>query len=131
MVHAWVLARASREEAVERFVEALRSDVADVQGGTTAEGIHLAAMTGTIDVLQRCFAGIELRDDTLWLNPFWPKSLGTLEFSIFYRDHLITLSVADHTVRVSSGPGSRPPIRVGCRGQLRELAPGQSLAFPL
>ena len=131
VVHAWVLARASREGAVERFVEALRSDVADVQGGTTAEGIHLAAMTGTIDLLQRCFAGIELRDDTLWLNPFWPKSLGTLEFCIFYRDHLITLGIADHTVRVSSGPGSHPSIRVGCRGQLRDLSPGQSLAFPL
>src|SRR5262249_43706092 len=61
VVHAWVLARSSREMAVERFIEALRSDVADVQGGTTAEGIHLAAMAGTVDVLQRCFAGVELR----------------------------------------------------------------------
>jgi trehalose/maltose hydrolase-like predicted phosphorylase len=131
LVHAWVLARASRDRAVERFVEALRSDIADVQGGTTAEGIHLAAMAGTIDVLQRCFAGVELRDDVLWLNPFWPKSLGTLEFSIFYRDHAITLSIADHTVRVTSGPGSYPPVRVGCRGQLRDLFPGQTLEFPL
>jgi len=131
VVHAWVLARSNRELAVERFIEALRSDVADVQGGTTAEGIHLAGMAGTIDVLQRCFAGVELRDDTLWLNPFWAKSLGTLEFSIFYRDHLITLSMVDHTARVSSGPGSASPVRVGCRGQLRDLRPGQSLTFPL
>jgi trehalose/maltose hydrolase-like predicted phosphorylase len=131
VVHAWVLARSSREMAVERFIEALRSDVADVQGGTTAEGIHLAAMAGTIDVLQRCFAGVELRDDSLWLNPFWPKSLGTLEFSIFYRDHLITLSIVDHTARVSSGPGSHSSVRVGCRGQFRDLSPGQSLTFPL
>jgi trehalose/maltose hydrolase-like predicted phosphorylase len=125
------LARANRDRAVESFVEALRSDIADVQGGTTAEGIHLAAMAGTLDVLQRCFAGVELRDDVLWLNPFWPKSLGTLEFSIFYRDHLITLSIADHTVRVSSGLGSHLAVRVGCRGRLRELEPGQSLVFSL
>ena len=131
VVHAWVLARASRDRAVEHFAEALRSDVADVQGGTTAEGIHLAAMAGTIDVLQRCFAGVELRDDALWLNPFWPKSLGTLEFSIFYRYHAITLSIAGHTVRVTSGPGNYPPVRVGCRGQLRDLTPGQTLEFPL
>jgi alpha,alpha-trehalase len=131
VVHAWVLARASREEAVERFIEALRSDVADIQGGTTAEGIHLAAMTGTIDLLQRCFAGVELREDTLWLDPFWPKSLGTLEFSIFYRDQLVTLSIVDHTARISSGPGNRPSIRVACHGQLRDLRPGQSLTFSL
>jgi len=131
LVHAWVLARANRDHAVELFAEALRSDVADLQGGTTAEGIHLAAMVGTVDVLQRCFAGVELRDDVLWLNPFWPKSLGTLEFSILYRDHLITLSIADHTVRVSSGPGGHLPVRVGCQGRLRELDPGQSLTFSL
>jgi trehalose/maltose hydrolase-like predicted phosphorylase len=131
LVHAWVLARAGRDRAVERFSEALRSDIADVQGGTTAEGIHLAAITGAVDVLQRCFAGVELRDDVLWLNPFWPKSLGAFEFSIFYRDHAITLSIADHAVRVSSGPGSHPPVHVGCRGQLRDLTPGQTLQFPL
>ena len=131
VVHAWVLARASRERALERFVEALRSDIADVQGGTTAEGIHLAAMAGTVDLVQRCFAGVELRDDVLWLNPFWPKSLGRLELSVFYRDHAIALSIADHTVRVSSGPGSFPPVRVGCRGQLRDLTPGQMLEFKL
>ena len=131
LVHAWVLARGNRDKAFEHFVEALLSDVADVQGGTTAEGIHLAAMAGTVDVLQRCFGGVELRDDVLWLNPFWPKRLGTLEFSILYRDQVVTLSIADHTVRVSSGPGSYLPVRVGYHGRLRELGPGQSLTFSL
>ena len=131
LVHAWVLARANRERALDYFVEALRSDIADVQGGTTAEGVHLAAMTGTVDVLQRCFAGLELRDEALWLNPYWPRSLGTLEFSVLYRDHMITLSIADHTVRVTSGPGGFPAVRVGCRGELCDLSPGQTLEFSL
>jgi trehalose/maltose hydrolase-like predicted phosphorylase len=131
VVHSWVLARANRERALELFVEALRSDVADVQGGTTAEGIHLAAMTGTIDLVQRCFAGVELRGDVLWLNPFWPKRLGTLEFAILYRGQMITLSIEDHTVRVSSGPGSDPPVSVGYRGHVRQLSPGHSLEFSL
>ena len=131
LVHASVMARAHRERAVEWFVEALRSDVADVQGGTTAEGIHLAAMTGTVDVLQRCFAGVELRDDVLWLNPFWPRRLGTLTFSLLYRDHVITLSIEDRKVRVSSGPGHQAPVRVGCRGKLRDLSHGQTLEFSI
>jgi alpha,alpha-trehalase len=131
VVHAWVLARANRESAFDEFVEALRSDVADVQGGTTAEGIHLAAMAGTVDVLQRCFAGVETRGDVLWLNPYWPKRLGTLELSLLYRDHYLTLSIADHTVLVRSGAGSLAPIQVGCHGQVRKLGNGQSLEFPL
>jgi trehalose/maltose hydrolase-like predicted phosphorylase len=131
VVHAWVLARANREQALGEFIEALRSDVADVQGGTTAEGIHLAAMAGTIDVLQRCFAGVEIRDDMLWLNPYWPERLGTLEFSILYRDHVITLTIKDHAVLVSSGPGKLAPVRVGCQGQVHHLGSGQTLEFKL
>jgi alpha,alpha-trehalase len=131
VVHAWVLARANRERAFDEFVEALRSDVADVQGGTTAEGIHLAAMAGTIDVLQRCFAGVETRGDVLWLNPYWPQRLGALELSLLYRDHYLTLSIADHTVLVRSGQGKLAPIQVGCRGRIRELGHGQAVEFTL
>ncbi len=131
VVHAWVLARAHRERTLAQFIEALRTDVADVQGGTTAEGIHLAAMTGTIDVLQRCFVGAETRDNVLWLNPFWPQSLGKLELPILYRGHVITLTVSGHTVLVYSGPGSLPAVRVGYGGQVHELSPGQTLVFPL
>ncbi|GAA3507609.1 trehalose/maltose hydrolase-like predicted phosphorylase [Streptosporangium album] len=46
VVHAGVLARL-RPGASEPFlVEALNNDVKDLQGGTTAEGIHLGAMAG-------------------------------------------------------------------------------------
>ncbi|HXZ74800.1 MAG TPA: glycosyl hydrolase family 65 protein, partial [Streptosporangiaceae bacterium] len=131
LVHAWVLARDRRERTLQQFLEALRGDVADVQGGTTAEGIHLAAMAGTIDVLLRCFTGLETRDDVLWLNPCWPDGLGKLEFPMFYRGHMITLTILGHTVLVHSGPEDLPPVRVGWAGQIHELAAGQTLVFPL
>ncbi len=131
LVHTWVLARAHRERTLEQFIEALRTDVADIQGGTTAEGIHLAAMAGTIDVLQRCFAGVETRDDVLWLNPYWPQSLGALELPILYRGHVLTLTVTGHGVLVHDGPGNQSPVRVGYGGQVHELSPGQTIGFPL
>lgn len=65
----------------------LASDIADIQGGTTAEGIHLAAMAGSIDLLQRCFSGLETRGDRLVFSPQWPEKLGALEFPIVYRGH--------------------------------------------
>lgn len=85
VVHAWVLARANRHQAWEHFHRALDSDVHDTQGGSTSEGIHLAAMTGTIDLLQRCFAGIDARDGALHLNPCWPQELGELKLELLYR----------------------------------------------
>src|SRR6185437_13521247 len=57
-VHAWVLARSCRRGSWSLFSEALRSDVGDIQGGTTPEGIHLGAMAGTLDLLQRCYTGL-------------------------------------------------------------------------
>jgi trehalose/maltose hydrolase-like predicted phosphorylase len=82
-------------------------------------------------VLQRCFAGVETRDDVLWLNPCWPDSLGKLQLPIVYHGHAITLTVLGHTVLVHSGPGSVPPVRVGWSGQVHELSAEQTLVFPL
>lgn len=129
VVHASVLARAHRDDALRYFLEALRSDVADVQGGTTAEGVHLAAMAGSLDVLQRCFAGVEMRGDVLHLNPYWPPELGRLEFSMTYREHALNVEIAEDQVRVSAGPGGQSPIRVRCRGGSAVLAPGGQVVF--
>src|SRR6516162_11451606 len=41
VTHAGVLAALDPESSWERFLVALRSDVDDIQGGTTKEGIHL------------------------------------------------------------------------------------------
>jgi trehalose/maltose hydrolase-like predicted phosphorylase len=72
VVHAWVLARSRRADAIDYLREGLHSDVDDLQGGSTAEGIHLAAMAGSVDLLQRCYASVETRADTLILSPRWP-----------------------------------------------------------
>ncbi len=116
LVDAWVLARAHREEALEHFERALRSDVADIQGGTTAEGVHLGAMAGCVDLLQRCFAGLETRQDALWFNPHWPRRFGRLEFAVQYRGQSLTVRVSGRMVHVRSEPG---PGRVAASGAAR------------
>ena len=65
VVHAWVLARGHRDQAPDQFVHGLEADIRDVHGGTTAEGIHLGAMAGSIDTIERCFGGVETRDGIL------------------------------------------------------------------
>lgn len=46
VVHAGVLARVRPGTSQPFLVEALNSDMKDLQGGTTAEGVHLGAMAG-------------------------------------------------------------------------------------
>lgn len=129
LVHAWVLARSHRERALEYFEQALRSDIADIQSGTTAEGVHLGAMAGCVDLLQRCFAGLETRRDALWFNPHWPRRYGRLEFAVQYRGQPLTVRVSGREVQVAARAGPGGPIRVGCGDELRTLHPGETVRF--
>src|SRR3546814_19964029 len=56
---AWVLARPDREHSWELFQRALDTDIADIQGRPTPEGIHTGARAGTVTHLQRNQHGLE------------------------------------------------------------------------
>ena len=130
VVHAWVLARANRDHAMEFFQQVLKSDVADIQGGTTSEGIHLAAMAGSVDLVQRCFTGLETRGNRLVLSPNWPESLGALGFPIHYRGLHMHVRVSGKGAEVSVDPRDVPPVVIECRGRVERLAPGCTIRFP-
>ena len=100
-MHSWVHARRNRDQSWQLFLQALYSDANDIQDGTTKEGIHLGAMAGTIDILHRCYPGMELRDDGLHLHPVLPAELASLGFSVRYRGHLVYLEFTTETVRVA------------------------------
>ncbi|MDA3644314.1 glycoside hydrolase family 65 protein [Saccharopolyspora indica] len=132
VVHAWVLARSRRHRALEFFDHVLAADIHDTQRGTTSEGIHLAAMAGSIDLLQRCFAGIEVRDGALRLNPQWPTELGDLELALRYRGQPLAITVTGRTATVRTAPGpARPPITCACGDRTVLLGPGETARFSL
>ncbi|MBF8192722.1 pyridoxamine 5'-phosphate oxidase family protein [Nonomuraea sp. K274] len=110
VVHAWVLARSNRGQSWAFFTEALYSDLKDVQGGTTAEGIHLGAMGGTLDLLQRCYLGLELRRDGLRLDPLVPDRLGVLSMPIRFHGCQIFID-ADHDQARVNGTARRAYTR--------------------
>ena len=127
VVHAWVLARSDRSRSWDFFLEALESDISDTQGGTTAEGIHLGAMAGTLDLLQRCYTGLEVRDEVLWLNPQLPTGLKRLAFTILYRGQLIELDFKGESVTVASQTLEAAPISVGMGETVTDLQAGSRL----
>lgn len=126
VVHAWVLARQERAESWQFFREALASDVEDIQGGTTSEGIHLGAMAGTIDLLQRCFTGVQMRDGVLCIDPRLPPELEELELELTYRGNPgITLHITHDRARIGLDPSGTSPITIEQDAQARTLMPGQ------
>ena len=126
VVSAWVLARYEPEQAWEYLMHALASDIADVQGGTTAEGIHLGAMAGTVDIVLRCLTGMRARGPVLRFEPALPPKVKQLHFSVHYRGHRIDVELTEDRLRLSSRPGGAQPIQVLVHDQTVELAPGQA-----
>jgi trehalose/maltose hydrolase-like predicted phosphorylase len=130
VVHTWVLARANRDRALEMFQQVLKSDVSDIQGGTTSEGIHLAAMAGSVDLMQRCFSGIETRGDRIILSPHWPEKLGVLAFPILYRGLHMHLRISGKGAIISVDPRDARGVDVECHGHIMQLTPGSTVRFP-
>jgi len=131
VVSAWVLARYKPEEAWQFLLRALESDIADVQGGTTAEGIHLGAMAGTVDIVLRCLTGMQAHGEVLRFEPSLPPEVKELKFSVHYRGHRIDVALAEDHMEVSARPGSAQPIQVVVHDEAVELSPGAQHEFPL
>jgi alpha,alpha-trehalase len=127
LVHSWVLARSDRLRSWELFTAALESDVGDIQGGTTPEGIHLGAMAGTVDLVQRCYSGLNVGSGALLLNPSVPAQLGAIEFPLLYRSRWLEVRLeGDHArVTVPSDGADQVTAQIGDR--VADLAPGETL----
>ncbi|CAM5650753.1 glycoside hydrolase family 65 protein [Streptomyces viridifaciens] len=132
VVHAWVLTRSDHRASWHHFRDALVADLRDSQHGTTAEGVHLGAMAGAVDLLQRCYTGLELREDALWLDPHLPSALGHLELDLRYRSHWgLTIAVDRRTVTVSLREDRQEPVRIRLRGTEATIRPGETRHFHL
>jgi trehalose/maltose hydrolase-like predicted phosphorylase/beta-phosphoglucomutase-like phosphatase (HAD superfamily) len=131
VVNAWVLARSDRPRSMRFFAQALQSDVADIQDGTTAEGVHLGAMAGTVDIVQRVWTGIEIKDDVLRFKPQLPHDIDHLELRIRYRGHSIEVRLDHDTLTLHAHTGAAAPISLLVGGQTYELKSGSTRVVPL
>jgi trehalose/maltose hydrolase-like predicted phosphorylase len=132
IAHAAVMADLDPEGSWQRFMVALESDVGDVQGGTTKEGIHMGVMSGTLDLIQRAYLGSEIRDGILHFDPKETERLDGLSLPMRFRGMPIqvTLSGNELTVAAQHDPFIRP-IEVGLGAEVHELRAGQSCTFTL
>ena len=132
VVHSWVLARSDRGQAWRYFVEALESDIADRQGGTTAEGVHLGAMASTVDLLQRGFTGLETRANLLGFEPYLPDALTGMSFRLRYRRHLeVQARITHDSLTLGGSTQHYPALPVRVYGERYRLDPSGSLEVPL
>ncbi|MDH3714758.1 MAG: glycoside hydrolase family 65 protein [Gammaproteobacteria bacterium] len=131
IVSSWVLARRDWQRSWTLFEQALKADLRDGGSGTTYEGIHLGAMAGVVDLVQRAYTGIELRDDALHMNPCLPDQLCRMKLRIRYRSHPLMLEISRARLKVSSENVHAQAITLHLPDGIHELRGGDSREFVL
>jgi trehalose/maltose hydrolase-like predicted phosphorylase len=118
IVHAGVLKhlQGHRQDMWRWFHTALKSDVEDIQGGTTEEGIHTGVMGGTLDLVIKAFAGVSLFKDAILFEPQLPLHWRRLAFKLSHRRNWfhVTLTPEELTVKKLTESKKQPvDIMVG------------------
>ena len=131
VVESWVEARRDRTRSWVILGRALASDLVSSPGGTTHEGVHLGAMAGSVDMAIRCYAGLEIRDNILWLHPALPAELHSVSFVLNYREQCIRIELTQDRLRVHIDAGQRRRIRLDINGLRKTMSSGHSLEMPL
>ncbi len=95
------------DQSWQLFREALFSDYYDIQGGTTAEGIHLGVMGATLHVATSIYGGVNVLGDQVVVNPHLPRQWHRLNFSIKVRGVQLRFMISRHTVRLTADHATR------------------------
>jgi trehalose/maltose hydrolase-like predicted phosphorylase len=132
VTYARVLAEIDPDSSWRRFVAALESDIDDVQGGTTKEGIHLGVMAGTLDLLQRAYLGTEIVDGVIHFKPTAVDRLDGLRLPLQVRGTPIGVRVDGNALAVTVlANGDTRPVAVSVHGATHVLSGGESTTFDL
>jgi beta-phosphoglucomutase family hydrolase len=86
VVHAKLASMVGDEKlSWDLYLGALTSDYQDIQGGTTAEGIHAGVMAGTVLAAIHTYAGLDLLGDIVRINPRLPDHWKRISFNFDFK----------------------------------------------
>lgn len=102
VVHAQLAAMVNDQDlAWELYQEALYSDYRDIQGGTTAEGIHAGVMAATLYIPLTTFAGLDIRKERVTFEPNMPAAWDGIRFQMTIRGIDFSVEVTKEEVVVT------------------------------
>ena len=104
-----------RELSWQLYMDALRSDYVDVQGGTTKEGIHTGVMAGTALLALKAYVELNLDGEQVSINPCLPTAWREVRFNIGFRgDRYYFEAAPEHlSVKVDSSREGAIEMREG------------------
>ncbi len=124
MVHSYLANLiGDRELSWQLYVEALKSDYVDIQGGTTKEGIHTGVMAGTAVLALKAYAGLDLDGEQVSISPCLPAVWREVRFNVGFRGDRYYFVVTPQSVEVKVDSARKETVDVIVRGHRTTITP--------
>jgi len=91
-----------RKLSWQLYRQALESDYIDIQGGTTAEGVHSGVMAATAWNAVTAYCGLDLRGEILRLSPKLPKLWKEMKFSFVFKETTFFIELNYNNLRIKA-----------------------------
>ncbi|NLR32813.1 glycoside hydrolase family 65 protein [Levilactobacillus tujiorum] len=103
IVYAVLTAMAGNmDQSWQLFSQALLSDYYDIQGGTTAEGVHLGVIGAVTLMSTRHYAGVDVLAPKLTVTPHLPQHWQAMHFNQLIRGIRYHFDIDHHQVQVAA-----------------------------
>lgn len=107
IVYAALTAMADhQDQSWQLFSQALLSDYYDIQGGTTAEGVHLGVMGAVTFMLTRFYAGVDVLASHVTIAPHLPQAWQAVRFRQTVRHVTYDLTIDHHQIQITADQDS-------------------------
>ena len=120
-IHALVAARLGETEAALRYLRHAAATDLELDPNS-AGGIRIAGLGGLWQAIVLGFAGVDLKSDTLGLDPKLPSQWHSLAFRVCWKGRSVAIRIAGKTVQATLVEGEAMEIRIG--GAMQKLMAG-------
>lgn len=110
-IHSILAARIGKvEKAYQLFLHATRLDLDDYNNEGD-QGLHITSMPGSWLAIVRGFAGLQILNDTLKIEPVIPEKWSSYSFKVNYLGNTLHIQVSKE-IKISLTAGSQLNIQV-------------------
>ncbi|GAA4330666.1 glycosyl hydrolase family 65 protein [Pigmentiphaga soli] len=130
IIAAGALAELDPAASWELYRQAMMPEKDSADHSSSAEGVHLHAMAGTLDVLQRRYLGLSMATDGLMARPSIPAGLPPVRLPFRCRFGAFELHWSGHRPVLHAAPDNPAEITVRTWQGPRRIAPGTAMPVP-
>jgi trehalose/maltose hydrolase-like predicted phosphorylase len=116
-----------RDAGWDMYMEALESDLLDIQGGTTGEGVHCGVMAGTVYKALSMFGGLNISDDIPGICPSLPDHWSEMKYSFKFRGNDYSVRISKDEVELFALNDNNNKIKVHIYGEFFEIGSEERL----